>query len=105
MTPKVVHTFQELKAAQKTGFFPSLVIGGELANNLLVSGLVTFSNGGTNRQGFVASSSLPVERGPIHEVFDILRELSYSNRFEIVQAPTGPEILVVRETAHRREGN
>jgi hypothetical protein len=105
MSKRVVNTFQELRAVQKQGFFPSLVIGGELANSLLVSGLVCVSSDGSTHHGFVASSSLPPERGPIHEVFDLLRELSYSNRFEVVQASTGPEILVFQQQGFRKEGN
>jgi hypothetical protein len=52
MTGLVVTTIEELKAVQKNRQHPAIIIESELANNLLVSGVITplENGGGSQRQ-------------------------------------------------------
>ena len=102
MTEIVVKTIGELKSVQKTRSHPIIRIEGELANNLLISGILRPSEL-NNGEGEVAK--LKKLDSPMYSVTEILYELSRANRFEIIGGGRGRQIRISPKPFVRREGN
>jgi hypothetical protein len=102
MTEIVVKTIGELKSVQKTRSHPIIRIQGELANNLLIAGILRPSES-NNGEGEVAK--LKQFDPAMYSVTEILYELSRANRFEIIGGGGGRQIKISPKPFARREGN
>jgi hypothetical protein len=102
MTEIVVKTIGELKSVQKTRSLPIIRIEGELANNLLIAGILRPSES-DNGEGEVAK--LQKLDTAMYSVTEILYELSRANRFEIVGGGGSRQIKISPKPFARREGN
>lgn len=103
MTGVVVRTVEELKSVGKDRAYPTIIIEGELANNLLISGVVRAAGDGGGTHGQVIA---PKEPDPlIHPITQILERLSHANRFEIVEDNGQKRIKIYPKPLIRREGN
>lgn len=99
----VVTTLQELKSAHKSRSRPTIVIGGELANNLLIAGMVRPRPDRLNGEGeIVQPRSISSQ---LAGVFEVLSELSRAHCFEILADSCKSEIKVYPRPSSRREGN
>jgi hypothetical protein len=102
MIGKEVVKFEELKAFWKSTRCPSILIRGELANNLLASGLVDDAE--TDLAGRVVAPT-DVHLGPMQEVHDILREIAIFGQFRVEKGDSGKAIRIFPKPSNRREGN
>jgi hypothetical protein len=105
MSELVVRTVQELKALEWSRSHPTIFIDKELANNLLVSGLLTVADTNAPRRGLVTTPEQPDRTGPMREVLRILNALRIYNHFELEEGRQGIRIRIFPKTANRREGN
>lgn len=102
MTEVVVKTIEELKSIRKVRSHPIILIQGELANNLLIAGILR-AKGTNGAQGEVVQLKSPTSA--MCSVTEILNELGQANRFEIVWAGGGKQIKISPKPFVRREGN
>jgi len=102
MTGVVVKTVEELKAVRNNRAHPTILIEGELASNLMASGIIA-SYTHLDDQQWVDSRR--VGRGPIDAVIEVLNELRRYSRFEVMDGPPGPRIKIYPVLAPRRESN
>ncbi|MFH0824726.1 MAG: hypothetical protein V2B18_18390 [Pseudomonadota bacterium] len=105
MTGIVVKTVEELKAAQKKRAHPAIFIKGELAANLLASGIVTPVQEDRNSGWVVNGNGDSASAGPIKGVIDVLSGLSRSNRLEVINEGSVPTISFYPVQTPRRESN
>lgn len=105
MSQLIVRTVQELKALEWSRSHPTILIEKELANNLLVSGMLTVADTANPRQDLLTTPQEPDRAGPMQEVLRILNSLRVYNHFELEQGLEGARIRVFPKTASRREGN
>ncbi|MCA1960531.1 MAG: hypothetical protein LDL33_07025 [Desulfomonile sp.] len=99
----LVKTVEELAALCQTRSHPTIVIEGELANNLIISGLVCPRSDRSNGEGEV--SQLKTVGSHLYPVCRILTELSRTNCFEILGADGPKRIKIYPRLSSRREGN
>jgi hypothetical protein len=102
MTEVVVRTVEELKSVRKVRSHPIILIQGELANNLLIAGILRPKEF-DGAQGEVVQLKSPTST--MYSVTEILNELSRANRFEIIGAGGGKQIKISPKPFVRREGN
>ncbi|MDQ7782771.1 MAG: hypothetical protein RDU20_07820 [Desulfomonilaceae bacterium] len=105
MNVSVVTSVEELKASIKCRSFPTIVVEGQLAGNIVASGILA------PLMEERASSSVPpgnedtVPRTPTHEVIQLLRDLSLHHAIHVIDGTSGPQIKIHPVSAPRREGN
>jgi len=103
MTGIVVERIEQLRSVHKTRAHPVITIVGDLANNLVISGIVR-SIGPNAHQAEVVK--LTDSRSPeLWSVISMLQELSGSNVFEFVDNEKGRAIKIYPKYDLRREGN
>ncbi len=102
MTELVVKTVEELKSVRKGRSHPIILIQGELANNLLIAGILRPSELDA-AQGEVVQLKQP--SSTMYSVTEILYELSHANRFEIMAGGGCKQIKISPKPFVRREGN
>lgn len=103
-----VNTFEHLRTLWKSTLHPNLVIGGELASNLLAAGLFTVVDNGDCRQALLTVPARRSGNGPMEQVYDVLREINCVARFEVAECAEcgrGTEIRLSPKIGARREGN
>lgn len=105
MTGLVVTTIEELKALQKNRQHPAIIIESELANNLLVSGVITPLENGGGPQRQITKLKKGNRSCPMSELMEVLDCLSTYNEFELIHGPRGKQIRIYPKTCSRREGN
>lgn len=101
MTGIVIRTVEELRAVAEEREHPTIIIAGELANNLLISGVLREMGGGKPPQ--VVGPKEPDSL--FHPIARILKHLSHSNVIEFIQANGGRQIKISPRPFVRREGN
>lgn len=99
----VVKTLEELKSVQKARSHPTIVIDGELANNLLISGIVRPRCDRQNGEGEVVQ--LKAINSQLYPIFEVLFELSRAHCFQIVSDNSPTQIKIYPKPSSRREGN
>jgi hypothetical protein len=99
----VVRTLEELKSAQKTRPHPTIVIEGELVNNLLISGIVRHKDGRQNGEGEVVQ--LKSVNSQFYPILEVLLELSRAHSLEIINNISPMKIKIYPKPSLRREGN
>ena len=99
----VVTTVEELRSASKARSHPNIVIDGELANNLLISGILRVSGASTSGEGEVGHLTAPDSL--MYPICEIFHELSHSNLFQICRENNRCQIKVYPKPFPRREGN
>jgi hypothetical protein len=99
----VITTIEQLKSTEKFRWHPTVIIEGELANNLMISGVVRALHNGESQEAEVVS--VKETDSVIYPVVEILKDLSTWNRFEILEGEKGKRIKIYPKTAVRREGN
>jgi hypothetical protein len=103
MTGVVVETMEQLKAIHKRRSHPIVTIVGELADNLLISGVVrTIEQDAPRAEVVTLNNPRPSELSP---VVSLLHDLSRSNIFELVDEGQGRRIKIYPRPSLRREGN
>ena len=103
MTGIVVRTVEDLKAVQKSRSHPNIVIEGELANDLIISGMVRPKADHLNSEAEVLQ--LKTVNSHLHPIYQILWELNRTNCFQIM-GDNGPRrIRIYPRPSYRREGN
>lgn len=103
MTGIVVERIEQLRSVHKTRGHPVITIVGDLANNLVISGIVR-SMGPDAHQAEVVK--LTDSRSPeLWSVISLLQELSGSNVLEFVDNEKGRAIKIYPKHDIRREGN
>jgi hypothetical protein len=105
MTGVVVKTVEELKAVKNNRAYPTIVIEGELASNLLASGIIASYAHMQDQPWGGPRLSRQLKPGPIDAVIEVLNDLSRWNRFEVMQCASGPKIKIYPVLAPRRESN
>jgi hypothetical protein len=103
MTGVVVETTEQLKAVHRGRSHPVVTIVGELANNLLISGVVRASEQDAPRAEVVKLNN--PESSKLYPVVSMLQDLSRSNVLELVEDGQGKLIRIYPKPCHRREGN
>ncbi|MFH1112725.1 MAG: hypothetical protein V1792_02275 [Pseudomonadota bacterium] len=104
MNMSVVRTVEELKASMKSRSFPTMVVDGELASNIVASGILTPLNADRPSTGNFGKEK-PAGSTPTHEVIQLLQDLSLHHEIRVVAGPGGPRIKIHPVSAPRREGN
>lgn len=99
----IVRTVEELVALEQSRSHPTIVIEGELACNLIISGLVHPKSGGRNGEGRVLPRKTISPH--LYPVYRILSELSRTNCFEIIEDNGPKRIKIYPQPSIRREGN
>jgi len=99
----VVTTLEELKSVQKVRSHPTIVIEGELANNLLISGIVRFKDDRQNGEGEVLQ--LKETNSQLFPFFEVLFDLSRAHCFQILSNNSPKQIKIYPKPSCRREGN
>ncbi len=99
----VVKTLEELKTVQKVRSHPSIVIEGELANNLLIAGIVRPKYDRQNGEGEVVQ--LTTTNSHLYPFFEVLSELSRAHCFQILNDNCPQQIKIYPKPCVRREGN
>lgn len=105
MTGLVVTTIEELKAIQKNRPHPGIIIESELANNLLVSGVIIPTENGGGSSSQITKLKRENTSCPMSELMEVLDDLSTYNEFELVHGPRGKQIRIYPKHCSRREGN
>ncbi len=105
MSRVVVKTVEELKAAHKSRAYPTILIEGELASNLLAAGIVNSAAVGHDRSAHVPSSLTPLGSSPIGSVIEVFRNLSRCHQIEVMSGDHGPRIKIYPSPSVRRESN
>jgi hypothetical protein len=103
MTGIVVKTVEELKAIQKSRSHPTIVIEGELASDLIISGMVRPKSNQQSCEGVVVQ--LDAVNSHLYSVSQILWELNRTNCFQIVGDNVPKRIRIYPRPSERREGN
>jgi len=98
-----VRTVEELEAARLTRSHPNIIIEGELANNLIISGMVSLKSDQRNREGQV--SQVKSVNSHLYPVYRILLELSRTHCFEVMDDSGPKRIKMYPRPFCRREGN
>jgi hypothetical protein len=99
----VVKTVEELKAVQKTRSHPTIVIEGELASDLIISGIVQPKSDQRDCEGEVLQ--LKAINSHLYPIYQILWDLNRTNCFQIM-GDNGPKrIRIYPRPSYRREGN
>lgn len=99
----VVKTLEELKSLHRGRSHPTIVIEGELANNLLISGMVRPKDGRPNGEGEVVQ--LKTNNSQLYPIFEVLFELSRAHCIQIVNDNSPKQIKIYPRPSSRREGN
>jgi hypothetical protein len=103
MAKIVVRTLEELRSVRKARPHPSIVIEGELANNLIIAGIVRPKHDCPNGEGevvqFMAANS------HLYPIFEILSEFSRAHCFQILNDNRPYQIKIYPKPSIRREGN
>ena len=103
MTGIVVRTVEELKAVGRERDYPTIIIEGELANNLLISGVIRSSDGeGADRAEILAPTEPHSLFFPITQV---LKHLSHANKIEVFEDNGKRRIKIYPRPVVRKEGN
>ena len=103
MSGIVVTTVEELKSASKSRSHPNIFIQGELANNLLISGI--FSVKGESAAGEGRVAQLSAADSLMYPICELLHELSHSNLFQIGGENGQCQIKIYPRPSSRQEGN
>jgi hypothetical protein len=103
MTGIVVRTVEELKAVGQERAYPTIIIEGELANNLLISGVVRTMDDGRQPQGEILAPTQPDSL--FYPITQVLKHLSHSNEIEVVEDDGRRRIKIYPRPLMRREGN
>jgi hypothetical protein len=102
MEALAIKTVEQLKRIQRNRSHAAIIIEGALANELIIAGIVQPKINGQNRE-------LEVPEQPIgshlYPVFQILRELSRTNRFSFINENETRGIKIYPFSSCRREGN
>lgn len=99
----VVKTVEELKAVQKTRSHPTIVIEGELANDLIISGMVKPKSDQQNCEGEVLQ--VKAINSHLYPISEILWDLNRTNCFQIMSDNVPKRIRIYPRPSLRREGN
>jgi hypothetical protein len=99
----VVKTVEDLKAVQKSRSHPNIVIEGELANDLIISGMVQPKADHGNSEAEVLQLK-PID-SHLYPIYQILWELNRSNCFQIMGENGPRRIRIYPRPSYRREGN
>lgn len=103
MTGIVVEKIEQLKSIHKTRAHPVITIVGELANNLLISGVVRSREQGARQAEVI---KLGDNKSPeLCSVISLLQDLSGSHVFELADNERGRIIKIYPRPSRRREGN
>jgi len=103
MTGIVVEKSEQPKSVHKTRSHPVISIVGELANNLLISGVIRSCEPG-EPQAEVVKLRDPRSR-ELCSVVTLLQNLSESHVFELADNDRGRIIKIYPRPSTRREGN
>ncbi len=102
MNGVVVRTVEELKAAQRQREHPTIIIEGELAGNLITSGIIRREN-----HCMVArpdGEQLPViKSSPTNSVVELIRELTRLHHIEVLEGARGRQIKMTPVYTNRRD--
>jgi hypothetical protein len=101
----VVKTVEELKASIKSRSFPTIVVEGQLAGNIVASRILAPLNGDRATYSGPAGNQEKAALTPTYEVIQLLRELSLHHVIDVLDGPGGPRIKIHPVSVPRREGN
>ena len=100
-----VRTVEELREARRNRAHGIIMVEGELASNLLASGIIRSCEDEAGWQVTVPRSLGTVQESPMRSVFDVLHTLSQHHQFQVVQSAFGKKIRIEPVAIPRREGN
>ncbi len=105
MNVSVVKTVEELKASIKSRSFPTILVEGQLAGNIVASGILTPLNG--DRVAYSDLTGIPKRAAltPTYEVIQLFHDLSLHHAIDVIDGPGGPRIKIHPVSLPRREGN
>lgn len=99
----VVTTLEELRAVRNSRPHPNIFIQGELANNLLISGILRVKGESSVGEGEVVQLKSPDSW--MYSMCEILHEFGRSNIFQIGGENGRWQIKIYPKPFCRREGN
>jgi hypothetical protein len=100
-----VRTVEELKEARRNRAHGIIMVEGELASNLLASGIIRNCTDENGWQVALPRSLRTAQQSPMYSVFDVLHTLSQHHQFQVVQGALGKKIRIEPMRLQRREGN
>jgi len=101
----VVKTVEELKASVRSRSFPTIVVEGQLASNIVASGILTPLNGDGATYSGLPGNQKRAALTPTYEVVQLLHELSLHHVIDVINGANGPKIKIYPVSLPRREGN
>lgn len=84
---------------------PTIIVEGELASNILASGILTPMNGVSHGLWHVPGIEKHAGPSPIYEVARLLHDLTINSNITVLDGPPGQRIKIYRSSRTRREGN
>jgi len=105
MTGVVVKTVEELEAANKRRALPTIIVEGELARNILASGILTPLKGEKENRWGVPEINKAAAPSPTYDVIRLLYDMTQSSVIEVINGKLGIKIKIYPKPANRREGN
>jgi hypothetical protein len=102
MNGVVVRTVEELKAAQKGREHPTIIIQGELAGNLIASGIISGENHGALSRPIEETLS-QTKSSPTTSVVALIQELIRLHHIEVLEGTGGRQIKITPLYSNRRD--
>lgn len=103
MVGVVVRTVEELKAAQKRREHPTIIIEGELAGNLIASGILSRDNDNGAGQAVTPRLHAEAKSSPIYSVVELIRDITRLNYVEVAEGVGGRRIKITPVSSGRRD--
>ncbi len=103
MTGVVVRTVVELKAAQKRREHPTIIIEGELAGNLIASGIISRENYDSTGQALPLRRLQETRSSPITSVVELVSEITRLHDIEVHEGAGGRRIKITPVSSTRRD--
>ena len=105
MNVSVVKTVEELKASVKRRSFPTIIVEGQLAGNIVASGILTPLGRDRATHSALPGKTKTTAFSPTYEVIQLLQDLSLHHAIDVIDGTSGPRIKIHPVSVLRREGN
>jgi hypothetical protein len=103
MTGVIVRTVEELKAAQKRREHPTIIIEGELAGNLIASGIISRENHDSVTPTFALRHVQETKSSPMNSVVRLFSEITRLHDIEVHDGAGGRRIKITPLSSTRRD--
>jgi hypothetical protein len=101
----VVREVEELKSCNRSNTVSTIIVEGELASNILASGILKPANGGRETYWHVPGIEKHAESSPTYVVARVLHDLTLRSTVTVINGTRGRRIKIYPTSLPRREGN